>query len=258
MTDVRIETNGNISWYWYTPNAFSDWKKATETELNSGHNMTNAISYNDTDFGVQASNTIDDPSFAAKGVTLTRGAAQYGGSISFFTPGEYDDITNSLSNTADIMENQRLEGYVVVRNDGEHTWQDLWEAGDLYSIYRVMTAGEDLMITGEEAFRYTVNMLNRGQVATYLVVDGTPDISVTLDDADAQLTTVGDKGLLEGTVEAGTQVRGYTKGLKYSSSDPTVVTVRAGVVVAVGAGTADITATYEPSGASDTVSYTIS
>lgn len=257
MTDVRIETNGNISWYWYESNAFTDWKNATVTELNAGLNMTNAISYNDTDFGIQASNTIDDPSFAAKGVTLTRGAAQYGGSISFYLPGEYDDITNSLSNTADVMGIQRHEGYVVVRNDGEHTWEDPWEAGDLYSIYKVMTAGEDLMITGEEAFRYTVSMLSRGQVGPYLVVDGTPAISVSLDDANAQLTTVGDKGLLEGTVEAGAQVRGYTKGLKYSSSDPTVVTVRAGVVVAVGVGSADITATYEPTGASDTVSYTI-
>jgi hypothetical protein len=258
--DKRIDTKGHIQWYWGELNAFVDPMNATATELNALLNMTNAVSYNDTDFGVQASETIDDPSFAAIGATLTRGAAQYGGSISNYYPGVFDDPSNSLSNTYDAMYQNHI-GYVVIRNDGNKTWEDAWEAGDLYSIFKVITAGEDQSITGADAFRYTITHLQQGELGVYLVVDGSPAIDVVIDSTNAgAMATVGAVGKLTADVTAGTKVRGYTKGLVWTSSDPTLVTVRSGITKRVGAGTGSvtITATYEPTGANDTYIYTIS
>ena len=51
--------------------------------------------------------------------------------------------------------------------------------------------------------------------------------------------------------------RNYTNGLEWTSSDTSKATVRAGVVTAVAAGTATITATA-PNGQTDTCAVTVS
>lgn len=257
----KINTNGNIHWFFYPTNTFADLKNLTVTELNSVFdtaNASNAISYNDTDFGAQASETNDDPSFAASGVSLTRGASQYGGGFSFYYPGEYDDATNSLSRFYDLM-SQRSEWIVVLRNDGEKAWTDLWEEGDLYSSFHILIAGESQSIQGTDAFRYTVTALSQGSMNLYRVVtDSTGGLTVNID-GEPTSPSVDDKGVLAGSVTVDGTTRIYTHGLKWTSDDPDVVEVtRNGVWIAKGAGTAEITATYEPSGDSESVTITVS
>lgn len=253
---TKINTKGNYHWFLYPVNHFADYKAPTVTELNTGFvnaAASNAISYNDTDFGVQASETNDDPSFAARGLSLTRGAAQYGGSLSFYYPAEADDPNNSLSRFYDML-TQRSEWYVVVRNDGIRDWDDNWEAGDLFSIFRIIVGGESQAITGTEAFRYTITGLPRGEMKVYGVVAEAGG-SVTVDiPTVAPTPTVGDKGTLKATVTGGLKTRQYTHGVKWTSSDPTVLEVtRNGVYIARAAGTATITATYEATGDDDTL-----
>ena len=121
--------------------------------------------------------------------------------------------------------------------------------GDLVHCFKVMTDGYAESITGEEAFRYTVTMLPQGDYVVRTVVGGG---NVTGVDATLALTA-GNVGVLKGLWGG----RNYTNGLEWTSSDTSKATVRAGVVTAVAAGTATITATA-PNGQTDTCAVTVS
>lgn len=249
MTDVKVPASGNIRVWWALPNAFSNWAAPTATEINACLDISDSISWNDFDFGLQASNTIDDPAITAIGKVSDRGAAQFGGGISFYYPGAFDDAGNDYSLTYDALDAPRTAGYLVVRVDGEEAAATAAN-GELVHVFKVLTDGYAESITGEEAFRYTVTFLPQGDLAVRTVVGGsTPVIPSTLSVA------VNASEVLSATVGG----RNYTNGVKWSSSDPTKATVSsAGVVTGVAAGTPTITATYEATGNTDTCTVTVS
>jgi hypothetical protein len=250
MTDVKVPASGNIRVWWALPNAFSNWEAPTAAEINASLDVSNSTSWNDLDFGLQASNTIDDPAITALGIVTDRGAAQFGGSMSFYYPGAFDDASNEYSLTYDALDQPRTTGYLVMRIDGEES-TDQAATGDLVHVFKVMTDGYAESIVGEEAFRYTVTFLSQGDLAVRTVVGGgtvviTPDtLAMSVGDHERVAVTVGG--------------RLYTNGVKYTSSDSTKATVSsAGVVTAVAAGSATITATYEATGGTDTCAVTVS
>lgn len=261
MADERLSAPGNIRADWYLPNAFADWEAATDVELNAGINATRAISWNDSDFSNQASNTIDDPSWADEANTQTRGASQYGGSLSFYEPKFFNDPTNSLSVVKDAM-SYRTVGYVVIRIDGAHSYLDPYVPGQLYSIYRVMTSSKSHQITGEEAFRYTIGMLSQGQIQVHGMVQGAGDPTIAITPGTAPTLTVGAKAALTATLTAADgdddalPARLWTRGLTWTSSNGANVSVSANAVVTRNAaGAATITATHEPTGATATLVF---
>lgn len=248
MVDTRYPVSGSIRAWWTPVNGFANWKAPTAAELAASLDISDAISWNDKDFGIQASNTVNDPAITAKGNTATRGAAQYGGSFSFYYPGAFGDNSNLYSVVWDALRLPATAGYITVRVDGLELSQTAGTAaqpgtdpaaGDLVSVFRVETAGYAEQITGEEAFRYTVSFLPKGQVKTLAVVraSATPAVPVV---TGPSAVTVGDAIVLDATLVG----RKYTRGLKWSSSDTTKATVsRNGVVTGLAAGTANITAT---------------
>lgn len=250
---TKLTSNGHVTVLWATPGSFANWKSPTATELNASLNLSSAISWNDFGFGVQASNTQNDPSLADLGNRTDRGASQYGGAISFYYPGAFDDNTNAYSLAFDAVAVPRTLGYIVVRIDGNKPTTQAFAAGDYVHVMEVMTDGQTNVITGEEAFRYTVTMLQQGSLEVYTVVRAT---AVTVLVAPAVLTTAaGDVDRLLGTANG----REYTNGLKWTTSDPAVATVsEAGVVTSVGSGSAIITGTFVQTGALDTASVTVS
>lgn len=250
MTDIKVPSSGNIRVWWGLPNAFSNYENPTAAEINACLDVSDSVSWNDFDFGLQASNTIDDPAITAVGKVSDRGAAQFGGSVSFYYPGAFGDASNKYSVTYDAMDAPRTNGYLVVRIDGEEASASAAN-GDLVHVFKVLTDGYAEVITGEEAFRYTITFLPQGDLAVRTVVGGgtvvtTPStLALSVGDVDVTKTTVGG--------------RNYTNGVSYSSSDSTKATVSsAGVVTGVAAGTATITATYEASGGTDTCVVTVS
>lgn len=259
MPDTKLTSPGNIRADWYAENAFEDWSAATDTELNAGLNATRAISWNDSDFSNQASNTIDDPSWADSANVQTRGAAQYGGSLSFYEPAQWNDPTNSLSNVKDAMKYRTL-GYVVIRIDGAHLYTDEYAPGQFYSIYRVITSSKGHSITGEEAFRYTIGMLSQGRIQVHGIVQGAGAPTVAISPETPTLTGVGAHAALTATVTAADGdspdigARLFTRGLVWTSSDPAVISVSRNAILTRNAtGTATVTATHEQTGASDTI-----
>lgn len=249
MTDIKVPASGNIRVWWALPNAFSNWEAPTAAEINACLDVSDSISWNDLDFGLQASNTIDDPAITAVGKVADRGAAQFGGGISFYYPGAFDDNSNDYSLTYDALDAPRTMGYIVMRIDGEQTAAAA-ATGELVHVFKVMTDGYAESIVGEEAFRYTITFLPQGDLAVRAVVGGGTVVTPT-----TLAVAVGASEPLTATVGG----RNYTNGVKWSTSDASKATVSsAGVVTGIAAGAATITATYEATGGTDTTAVTVS
>ncbi len=255
---TKLRSDGNITLAWYPSNAFANYEAPTAAELNAAAptaaQFSKSISWNDLDFGMQASNQIDDPSIVDVANVQDRGAAQYGGGISFYFPGAFDDNSNAYSLTYDAISVPRTIGYIVARIDGAKASTQAFAEGDYVHVMEVQTDAQTNVITGEEAFRYTVNFLQRGALAVYTVVQGAVDSPVAV--TGNATPAAGAKYRINGTVAG----REYTNGLVWTTSDDTVATVsNAGVVTIVGASTdtATITGTFAPTGESDTLSITV-
>jgi len=258
MTDVRLPASGNIQVRWHAANAFANPAKPTPTEVNAGLNITDDISWNDFDFGISASNTTNDPSLASKSNVSDRGAMQYGGGLSLYLPADLTDMSNSHAVAHAALKDPRTLGWISIQVDGELSETNVATytggltqtaaAGDYISLYKVMTAGYAHAITGEEAFRETINFLPQGEayinaiVATSLTVVTPTTLSLAVGDAEPLTATVNS--------------RPFTRGVRWTSSDTTKATVsQNGVVTGVAAGSATITATY--AGATATTAVTV-
>lgn len=251
MTDVRVPASGNIRVWWALENAFANYQAPTAAEINASLDISDAISWNDFDFNLEASNELDDPAITAIGKVIGRGFTNFGGSLSFYYPRDFDDASSVYSLAYDALDAPRTKGYLVIRIDGEES-SPLAANGDLVHVFKVMTDGYAESITGEEAFRYTVTMLPQGDFAVRTVV-GSSLTPVVLPATLA--TNAGDVDKLSATVGG----RTYTYGVQWTSSDPTVATVStAGIVTSVAAGTATITGTWDNNGNSDTCVVTVS
>lgn len=259
MTDIRLPASGNIMLRWHPANAFANPERPTPAEVNAGLKLGDAVSWNDMSFGIEASSTINDPAITAKSTVSDRGAMQYGGSLSFYYPRDFADASNVYKVVYDAMKTPRTMGYITMSVDGElsETNTPLYTggatqtavAGDLIHVFKVMTAGYGESITGEEAFRYTVTFLPQGEASIYTVVGTTSVVDIT----PATVSTVG-KYALAATVDG----RDYTRGLRWTTSNPAVATVsQNGIVTVLGSGSATITGTFEAAGTFDTVAVTV-
>lgn len=248
MTDIKVPASGNIRVWWALPSAFANYEVPTAAEINACLDISDAISWNDFDFNLEASSQIDDPAITAIGKVIDRGYANFGGSLSLYYPRTFDDATSTYSLAYDALDAPRTLGYVVMRMDGAEL-TDQATNGDMVHCFKVMTDGYAESITGEEAFRYTVTMLPQGDYAVRTIVGGgnVTGVAATL------ASTAGDVDVLVGLWGG----RRYTNGLEWTSSDTSKATVRAGVVTSVAAGSATITATA-PNGQTDTCAVTVS
>ncbi len=262
MTDVRLPASGNIQVRWHAANAFANPARPTPTEINAGLKLANATSWNDMSFGLQASNTTNDPALSSKSNVADLGAAQYGGGMSFYYPLDFTDITNEYKLVYDALKTPRTLGWITMSIDGELSTGNVATyaggatqtaaTGDFVHVFKVMTAGYAESITGEEAFRYTVSFLPQGEVYPYAVIGTASVVSVTPATATP---TAGDIIALAATVDG----RNYTRGLRWTTSDATKATVsQNGIVTTIAAGAATITATFPATGATDTSVLTIS
>lgn len=258
MVDIRLPSSGSIRVRWALPNAFATPKSPTVTEANAALDIADAISWNDFDFGLDSSNTTDDPAITSKSNVQDRGAAQFGGGISFYYPRAFNDPTNIYSLTYDALKAPRTVGYLLISIDGDLSESPTvptyaggatrnFAAGDFVHVFKVMTAGYAESITGEEAYRYTITFLSQGTFAAYSVIRATVATVVV---TPATLTlAINAVSPLEATVLG----RRYTRGLRWSSSNSNFVTVsQNGVIKRIAAGSATITATFVNTGATAT------
>jgi hypothetical protein len=254
MTDTRLNSGGNVSIRFGLPGFAANWRKPTVAEVNATLDITQSVSFQDFSFGAQASNQLSDPAVSDTGNAQTRGFAQFSGSLSFFYPAEYDDATNPYSNTYDTFDSADVVGYLLIRVDGEVTPEGDFDAnlGDFWNVYRVIADGWTDVVVGENAFRYTIEFLPQGDIATRVWVGTTPTITASVV-GGATLAVGGKKPTLAYLTGRQLHTDGYSWGFRGSSDDTTIMTVdNNGVIHGIAAGTADLVFTHLPSGVSST------
>lgn len=257
--DTRMNSMGNVRYRFYQDGAFANYRWPTVAELNAGLELEQVTIWDNFEIGAQASDTSDAVPIAAKSAVVRRGAANYGGSSSFWYPGYRDDITNAAALVYMAFKNLNTPGYLAISIDGEigsstGPSNDLTFAnGDYVSVMRIVTDEWDDSITGEEAFSYTRNFLKAGGFAPYTVAStAAPVVEITVDGAASG--AVGENAYVTTTVNG----RDWTRGARYTTSDPAVATVsQTGVVKRLAAGTATITAILPGSTVTDTVEVTV-
>ena len=259
MTDTRLASRGNVRFRFYADGSFVNPYWPTVAELNSGQELEAVTLWDSFEVGTQASDTSNVASIKAKAAQSRRAASNYGGSASFWYPGDHTDMTNLASLVYDLLKDVNVPGYLVVSIDGEIGESGQPNAnfqfanGDLLSVYKIMTDEWTDSITGEEAFFYTRNFLRNGMLAPYTVAStATPVLAITGTAGGA----AGGKGFLGATVNG----RNYTRGVRWSSSAPATAAVSgSGVVSRLAAGSATITATLPNiTGVTDTESVVVS
>lgn len=214
-------------------------------------NWAPSISWNDYDFGIQESETLNDPSFADASTFTEFGAKNYGGGISFYKPAKFDDNSNNHSLVYDQTKTPNTRMDVVMRIDGaKDNVSDAAADGDFVSTFRTITDSDANVWAQPDAHRRTVGFLSQGDAEFWTIV-GAHTITV-----DTTLTAAaGDKGRLQAAV----QDRDYSGALQYTSSDADVLQIgRGGHYKAVAAGTATVTIEDEAAGTSATVTVTVS
>lgn len=213
-------------------------------------NYSPSLSWNDTDFGIQESESLNDPSFADAATFTEFGAKNYGGGMSFYMPNKYDDNSNNHSLVYDQTDTPRTKIDVVQRLDGATKTSVPAADGDFVSTFRTITDSDAAVWAQPDAHRRTVGFLSQGAAEFWTIVG---DHTLTV---DAPAFAAGDKGRLQVTV----QDRDYSSALLFTSSDPTVIQIGRGghyLVTGTAAGSATITVTDEAAGKSTTVPVTV-
>lgn len=247
---VKLDANQHITVAIGTPDKILNVGVPLPAELNALQPASVSISWNDWDFGIQASEVSNDPSLADVANYETRGAANYGGGISFYYPKEYDDNTNNHSIIYDLTDIPRTMLLVAIRVDGEKKTSRPFAVGDRVHVFLVQTDSETNSLQGADALRRTVGMLQQSVFAVYTTVGSH---AITPESATVS-ATVGEKARILVKCDG----REATNSLTFRSSAPNIVEVHAGgVYVAKAAGTATITATDTFSGNSTTIAVTV-
>lgn len=248
----KLPTGGNVSWFWVPAGGITDTEDAVISEINptAGYNLSAAIAISGTDFGNQASDTSNDPSFADTGNVASRGASNYGGGTEFYYPQNYDDNTNVYSVAYDLTDQDRVTGFWAIRIDGETSNSTNLAASQYVSVYEVMGDAESDALGGSDPQKRTVNWLNQGNFAVYTVTrSGAAALVVPTTATPAP----GAKGRFEATLNGR-----YYGGVEWSTSDPDVIQVwPGGFYTVTGADTETATVTATHNGLSDDIAITV-
>lgn len=240
MADEKISANGNVD-IWVIPKAdVADYRSPTATEINThGTRVTPAVAWDGVTWpGNTESNDVDDRSLEDRGNATSRGFAQFEGTLAFFRP-KPDDTSSDAALAWDLLKTPRIEVIVVTRvlqrTTGVATPA---AAGDWINVYEFITDTVNDDTEGEDSVKFIVSLLPQGNLAVNTQVKNATAVSL------APLTLSLAAGA-HGVVRATLGGHRATSVVEWTSSNEAVATVSAnGVVTAVAAGTANITATH--------------
>lgn len=212
-----------------------------------------SISWNDWDFGTQASETNNEPSLADASTAEEFGRSNFGGNVSFYYPEAYDDASNLHSVIYDLTDVPGEKQDIVVRCDGDVASSALAADGDFVSVYRVQGEAETNPFTPGESKRRTVNFIQKSDFAHYTVVG-----SHTL--TAIEVGTDPYKAGTAARIRVSCGGRDYTNACTFSTSDPDVIEVYPGgfyKVTGSASDTATVTIRDVAAGTNKTVSVTV-
>jgi len=246
---TRDLSNKRIQIWLGLASAVASFDFVTEDELADLIMAAPGIRWDGFDFGIQASEQIDDRSLDDDATATLRGFMQFGGGLPFFFP-KVTDQDSVLRQIFDLVKTRGTELVLVMRVG----WVDrrvAGTAGDNVSIFRVLTDGYMPDTEGDGGYAYIQNMLPQGDVTPWSIVADSPAAAVTITKV-AGATTAGSIQLWKATY-LGNDV---TQRVEWMSDDQEVAIINGqGLleIVGVATDTADITASI-PGGTTSTPS----
>lgn len=220
----------------------------TVTELLAMLDVSEAVRWDGYDFGMDASDQIDDRSLTDDAAATIRGFAQFGGGMPFYFP-KVTDTTSVLRQAFNLLKTQRTP-LVVAERIGYKDWNSPWAAGDNVNIYEVLNDGYTPDTEGDGGYAYTMNLLSQGEVFPWTIAAPASAVAVSLvGGATATLSLAGVNVALRGATYQSNNIGARAI---WSSSAPNIAAVdNHGVIRGIAAGTANITANF-PGGLAST------
>lgn len=227
----------------------------TETILNAGTTvqLSPAIAWQDYAMGATDSDDVEDRGITDPGNAVTRGFANFEGTLSFFRDANQADTSSDFKKAFDTFRTPRTYGYMVVRV-AEKKWDQAWAKGDRVSVFRFVADIITDDATGDDSVKFTVQFLPQGLLYPYTVVRGsTPDPITGITTTKSQTVAAGPYRLVP--LLSGKDISAVAT---YSSSDTTKARTTAnGVVVPVAAGSATISVNHAAATAAVTQTLTL-
>lgn len=209
-------------------------------ELLTLSNVSEAAKWDGYDFGIQASDQDEDRALTDAAGAATRGYENFGGGIAFFMPVPSD--TSSVVRQARNLVSTPHTELAVATRDG-YPASTPFAAGQVVNVYHVITDANAHQ-RGDKNRYYTIDFKNKGFVGVNRIIPSAVPTAVAITGPAA--VNVGESIQLEAEYEG----NDINIGAQWVSSDESVAIVtRHGIVIGVGAGTAEITATYPGSAA---------
>lgn len=246
---TRDLANKRITMWLGLSSALAQYTYATEAELAAMLKVAPAVRWDGFDFGIQASDQIDDRSLDDPATATIRGFMQFGGGIPFFLP-KLTDSTSIVRQAYNLLKTRGTELAIVLRT-GFVDRRAAGLAGDNISIFRAMTDGYVPDTEGTGGYAAVHNLLPRGDVAPWTIVRGSSPTAVTI---GGGAVSIAPGGLaLRTAAYLGNDI---TNRAQWRSSDPTKATVdNRGIIEGIAAGTASIYAGFP--GATESTALTV-
>lgn len=234
MAKITSNEYVKIAWVLDASMTPDEAKAPTAATLNAAIDLSPAIAWQDFALGATDSDDVEDRGITDPGNAVTRGFANFEGTLSFFRDANPDDVSSDYVTAWETFKVPRTYGYMVMRV-AEKKWDEPFAAGDRVSVFRFVA---DVIVDdteGDDAVKFTVTFLPQGLLYPYTMVDAAGAITGV---APTDTATVGESYILNPTL-SGKNVR---VGSTYSTADPAIASVSSnGVVTGLSAGTATIT-----------------
>lgn len=251
MVDQKAFAAGRLNVVWIPQGGIANINAPTVAEINAGVALSDAIAWENYELAASESDAVDDRSILDKGNATSRGAAQFGGTLSFFRPSDPTDMTHPYSRAFAAYRTPRAYGYLVTRVlqnvEGEHS---PFVIGDDISVFYMVADTFIDDTEGDDSVKYTVNFQPQGQLRVYgKVAGGTISVLPTTlasapGDVDKIVARVGGDDV--------------SAGATWTTSNPVVAAVNThGVVRSIAVGSATITATYPGTTGTATTTVTV-
>lgn len=254
MADTSVMTNGHFAWFAGPDSTISEanWDSGpTLAQLQVLENYSATIKIDGTDFGLEASEQVEDRSFADQAGAQSRGAMQASGSVELYTPGR-DDTSSINAQGWGVFATPRTKLAIAQRPVAPQG--TALAAGDEINVFRVITDAGTHNRNDASRTLGTSLILQDDLHVNYIVPSSTPT-APAVTPAGPLAVGVGDVEFITVAYEG----RNITVGATYVSSDETVARVtNNGIVYGVAAGTADITVSYPGAAALAPIEVTVS
>lgn len=166
-----LPPNIRVDWYEDADGIFEDLNNPTAEDLNSGVNISCAISQNDFTLGATASDTNDEKSLCDGANVQTPTYKNYEATLTFFRDGNVDNVESVYNEAYELFKTPRQSGYLATRVGYPATTD--YEDGQDVQIFKVMSDTPQNVHNNGEPVKMTVAFFPQGQSTDgYVTVGG--------------------------------------------------------------------------------------